>query len=96
VVSNFGDFHDPLLLKEGVSIMNKMLKPAMNGQAKLRKMGFSTEMDRIKMNDFIHEQAMKSNWVPGKSSMTKSDHEAVIQRLKSASRNIREVGISEI
>lgn len=81
VISYYGDFHDPLLLKEGVSIVNKMLEQAINGQAKLRQNGFSSEIDRIQMANIIHERAIQSNWTPGHPSMSKSDHEAVLMRL---------------
>jgi hypothetical protein len=77
------DFIDFNLMLEGMGIMRKILSPAMNGYAKMRKSGFSSEIDTIQVAKDLDLQLMKNpTWTPGKRSMSVKDHMDVIQRLK--------------
>ncbi|MFF0828906.1 hypothetical protein ACFYU8_18220 [Brevibacillus sp. NPDC003359] len=70
----YADFEDPSLLEEGVAIMKKMLSKAMNGQASLRKSGFSQEPDRVAAAERIYSAAKRAKWKPGQPRMTTEDH----------------------
>lgn len=86
------DFIDFNLMLEGVGIMRKILSPAMNGYAKMRKSGFSSEIDTIQVAKGLDLQLMKNpTWTPGKQSMSVKDHMDVIQRLKEKEIVLQEV-----
>jgi hypothetical protein len=70
----YGDFLQPSLLEEGVSIMKEMLGPALNNQAKLGKKGISGEPDREKTARKIFNDTINSGWTPGAARMTRKDH----------------------
>jgi hypothetical protein len=62
------------LLEEGVSVMKKMLEPALKNQAALRNPGFSSEPNRIISARRIYHAAQQSDWTPGVAGLTKEDH----------------------
>lgn len=79
------DFELPDLLEEGISMMEKILQPAINGNAQVRKSGFKveSEIDTLKaIEDTRRRIARNPNWVPGSITMTEEDHMAVIERLR--------------
>lgn len=84
VITFHGDFNNPNLLEEGVSIIKDMLKPVVENKAKLRKLGFSSEIDTVKAIHEINNRARRTNWTPGTPSMTDEDHLEVIRQLESA------------
>lgn len=80
-ISYQDDFVNPELLEEGVSIMKKMLKPALEGKA-IRKIRYSSEIDTIQAIREARIRARRSNWIPGTPSMTDKDHLEVINQLQ--------------
>lgn len=78
------DFRAPSLLKEGVDIMRRMLKPAIENKSFRRKTG-SVQTEREE-TDFdlmrsILEASMDDNWTPGQQRMTTEEHHEVADRL---------------
>jgi len=79
------DLRAPRLLKDGVNIMQRMLKPAIENTT-MRRRTRSNLAEREK-NDLdlmlsILEASMDDNWTPGQQRMTIEEHHAVIQRLE--------------
>lgn len=82
-ISYQGDFVDSGLLEEGVLNMKKMLKPALENKARLRKVGFSSEINTVVLA--VREaraRARQSKWIPGTPTMTDDDHLKVIHQLR--------------
>jgi hypothetical protein len=69
-------------LEEGIYIMKKMLKPAMENNSMFRKTGtiLRDELDLDDMVD-IHKAALEDSWLPGQRRMLDRDHKAMYARL---------------
>ncbi|WP_379145874.1 hypothetical protein [Paenibacillus sp. sgz500992] len=77
-----GDFCEPELLKEGMMIMQQMLKPVLDKNSLFRKSSNASrdDMDVVAMRE-IHESSLQEDWVPGKRRMSANDHLAVYTSL---------------
>lgn len=78
------DFREPSLLNEGVDIMRRMLKPAIENETMRRKTGSvpsESEITNFALMHSILEASMDNDWTPGQQQMTIEDHHAVSERL---------------
>jgi len=68
-----GDFADSKMLKEGIVIMEQMLKPAIEGtvgKRQLKKVSSENELSLIEVTDMLDELESRATWVPGTSKLT--------------------------